>query len=102
MTVTAGFKFTSTLAAAVVLSLATITTANAACSDPAAPGVDWSGCVKKNAELVRADLSGADLGGAHLYEAKLGGANLTGADLSGAISPEGYVCAKGSIGTCNQ
>ena len=38
--------------------------ANAACSDPAGPGVDWSGCVLTHAYLYDANLSGADLSGA--------------------------------------
>ena len=48
--------------------------AEAACSDPPAPYVDWIGC----------DKSGADLSNANLRNADLTGANLTGANLSGA------------------
>ena len=57
----------------------------AACSDPAAPGVDWSGC----------DLTNRDL-----FDANLIGANLSGANLSGVIWVDGTFCAEGSVGQC--
>jgi hypothetical protein len=57
MIFTAGVKRTSILSAALVLSLAAITTANAACSDPAALGVDWEG---GGCQLTSANLTGAE------------------------------------------
>ena len=54
----------------------------AACSDPPAPGVDWSGCDKSGEDLPIADLSNADLSGADLSNINLIGANLTNADLT--------------------
>ncbi len=69
--------------------------ADAGCGDPPAPGVDWSGCVKANADLRGADLQDADLTGANLAGADLIGANvkntalvdvdLQGANLTGAM-----------------
>jgi len=88
----------------------------AACSDPAGPQVDWSGCDKTNAILFEANLTGADLTRAGLADATLTGADPTGADLTGANLTEvnlnsalltgatwtdGRVCAQGSIEVCN-
>jgi hypothetical protein len=58
-----------------------------ACTLPAAPQVNWSGCDKSGAWLRGADLKNADLGWARLNSAQLGGSNLAytrfeGADLS--------------------
>jgi uncharacterized protein YjbI with pentapeptide repeats len=83
MNFTTGLKRTSIYAATVVLSLAA-TTANAACWDPAAPGVDWNGCDKSFVRLVHGALSGADLRGADLSNAWLSGADLSRANLGGA------------------
>jgi uncharacterized protein YjbI with pentapeptide repeats len=83
MNFTIGLKRTSIYAATVVLSLAA-TTANAACWDPAAPGVDWNGCDKSFVRLVHGALSGADLRGADLSNAWLSGADLSRANLGGA------------------
>lgn len=94
MNFTAGLKRTSIYAATVVLSLAA-TTANAACSDPAAPRVDWSGCDKSGADLSDAWLRGADLSGANLF-----GADLTDANLRGATWTDARTCGEGSIGEC--
>ena len=58
--------------------------AHAACTDPAAPNVNWSGCDLSGADLSFADLSGADLTDAILYEANLMGADLSNADLTDA------------------
>ncbi len=57
----------------------------AACSDPAGPGVDWSGCDKSGINVGSLDLSGAILVGTNLAGAYFGNANLTGADLTNAI-----------------
>jgi uncharacterized protein YjbI with pentapeptide repeats len=95
MNFTTGLKRTSIYAATVVLSLAA-TTANATCSAPAAPGVDWRGCDKSHAYLIGANLSGADLSGADLS-----GADLSGADLRGAIFSDGRSCDGVSLGACN-
>ena len=40
--------------------------ASAACSDPAAPEVDWKGCDKRGADLAGADLQRANLSGIDL------------------------------------
>ena len=85
------------------LSLMTLPQARAACSDPAGPRVDWSGCELLGVDLVGADLSNADLRGANLegadlegidlrsanlWKANMRGANLSGADLRKANMPE--------------
>ncbi len=125
MTFIAGVKRTSIYAATVALSLAA-TTANAACSDPAAPNVNWRDCDKSGADLTnanlryadlaRTNLSGADLTGAILIEANLSYAgldstvlvganlrdvNLTGADLAYANWSIGRICKPGSVGKCD-
>ena len=51
----------------------------AACDSPPGPGVIWTGCDKRNAELT-----GLDLRGAVLLRTDLSGADLTGTRLSGA------------------
>jgi uncharacterized protein YjbI with pentapeptide repeats len=101
MTPTAIFGRTAFLAAALALSLTATSEAKAACSDPAAPEVDWSGCDKSNANLWNANLSGANLTDANLSYANLTDADLTYADLYGAMWPDGRVCAEGSMGACN-
>jgi uncharacterized protein YjbI with pentapeptide repeats len=88
---TVGLRCTSVLAAAVVLSLATTTTANAACSDAAAPKVDWGGCDKIDAHLSRANLTDASLTGAYLNGVYLNGANLTKANLTSANLTGAYL-----------
>ncbi len=121
MTAKAIFKRATLFAgAALALSLATASGAEAACTDPAGPMVDWSNCdlhganlidaILNSANLRQASLSGANLGGANLTIADLScahlrGANLTrahllGADLSHATWTDGRKCAKGSIGGC--
>jgi len=65
-------------------------TSLAACSDIAAPGVNWSGCDKNGINLENQDLSGAILTGIKLKDANLTGARLVNAelnfsDVSGAI-----------------
>jgi len=115
MIFTAGLKRTSIFAATIVLSLAATATANAACSDPAAPNVDWSGCDKERASLKNADLSGANLTGADLSDTDLANAILTSADLtnadlrradltstnlSGATWIDGRICAWRSFRVC--
>lgn len=55
-----------------------------ACDAPAAPGVKWCGCDKRDAVLFSADLRGADLRDADLRGAALNHANLSEADLRGA------------------
>jgi hypothetical protein len=89
MTFKTMFGRTAFLAAALALFLTAASEARAACSDPASPGVDWSGCDMPGADLSRADLSGAHLPGANLtgtnlFDANLSGANLSNADLTGA------------------
>jgi len=68
--------------------------AGPACDAPAAPGIDWSGCLFSAAQLANTDLSGARLQGtdlsgatlraAKLYEGTLSYANLSEANLRGA------------------
>jgi hypothetical protein len=106
---------------AILLTAAGICTGvNAACTDAAAPGVNWSGCNKNGIRVPGANLSGANLSGATFnptqkYEAdfsnanlsganftgsQISGANFAGANLSGAIWIDGKVCATPSIGGC--
>lgn len=56
--------------------------AHAACDDPPAELVNWSGCDLSDRDLQRATLVGADLSGAILHRANLYGALLTHANLS--------------------
>ena len=97
MTPTAIFGRTALLAAALVLLLATASGAQAVCSDPAAPYVDWSNCDKYGANLTNATLTNADLTNATLMD----NAGEYAADLSGATWTDGRVCAAGSMGACN-
>src|SRR5690348_18470319 len=75
----------------------------AACTDIAAPGVDWRRCnqdgrsfagqnlhgaVLRDASFAFADLSGADLSGVEAYHGKFLSANLAGAKLAGASLSE--------------
>ena len=97
------------------------TTAQAACSDPPLPRVDWHGCRKGGshlegvhldlANLTTADLKKANLTSATLTSAKLNAANLTGAILKGAnfegasVSPHtvwksGKNCTGYTVATC--
>jgi uncharacterized protein YjbI with pentapeptide repeats len=64
------------------LCLANTVGAHAACKDPPAPKVDWTGCHMGSADLHGADLRGARLSGAYLQHADIRGAKLAGADLS--------------------
>ena len=100
--------------------LAPVSSAFAACSDAAAPKVDWSLCDKKGknlqglnlqgANLMGAglqgtflsmtNLKGANLGGANLKGAHISGADLKGAKLFGAIWTDGRACRSGSVGKC--
>lgn len=56
--------------------------AHAACDDPPAELVIWSGCDLSDRDLQRATLVGADLSGAILQRANLYGALLTYANLT--------------------
>jgi len=108
--------------AALMFSAIAITSAQAACTDPAGPNVNWSGCNKNGIRVPGANLSGANLSNAlfgptakytaDFSRANLQGANFTGsnvptsvnfagADLSGATWVDGLVCAAGSIGKCS-
>ena len=79
------FKRATLLAcAALALSLATAPGAEAACSDPAGPKVDWSNCDLRSRHLTDVNLSGADLRRAVLRRANLTGANRSHANLAGA------------------
>ena len=66
------------------LSLVTTSVVWAACSDPAAPDVDWSGCDLSGANLYDVDLSRVNLEGANLTDANLESANLYQANLTDA------------------
>ena len=113
--------FTRFALAAVVAAFLVPQAAQAACGDPPAPKVNWSGCDKRGANLLvtnlrgadlsganlggailsRADLSGAILSDANLRAADLSGANLGGADLTGATWTGGKKkCLPRSIGDC--
>ena len=89
----------SRLLLAILALLAVGSAAQAACTDAAAPGVQWRRCLLDGSDLTGADLSGADLRDASFKRADLSGANLAkvqgrrakfvsgrlqGADLSGA------------------
>ena len=75
---------------AAALSLTLALPAMAACSDPARPGVDWSGCNKAATDLGYVDLSHADLSYADLHGARLDRTKWT----------DGRRCAVGSTGVC--
>ncbi len=51
--------------------------ANAACSDPARPGVDWSRCY-----FEERNLSGVDISGSRLRDARFNRADLSNSNLS--------------------
>ncbi len=85
MTPTTMFGRTAFLAAALALLLVTASGAQAACSDPAAPYVDWSNCDKYGAVLKRTDLKYASLKGTDLTLASLSYADLNNADLTYAV-----------------
>ncbi len=109
------------LLAALALAALTATSAQAACTDPAGPGVNWSGCNKNGIRVPGANLSGAnlsnatfsptakykadfsnaDLRGANFSGSTITSANFAGATLSGATWTNGQVCATPSVGTCN-
>lgn len=72
-----------TMAIAVVVNSLSVSAAQAACSDPPAPGVDWTRCDKSQSNLASAKLKGAKLEFANLQNA-----NLAGADLENAYLPE--------------
>jgi hypothetical protein len=80
-------KFTkiSTYSLFLLVGIMTIpAAAHAACSDPATPDVDWSGCDFAGSDLSDSDLTGADLSGGYFSGTNLSGAILVGADLSDA------------------
>lgn len=111
----------SRILATLALALVACTGAQAACTDAAGPGVNWSGCNKNGVRVAGANLSGANLSGALLgpadnrspdfSNANLSGANFkgaqirdanfAGANLSGATWTDGKVCATPSIGVCS-
>ncbi len=87
------------IAGAAVATLLLVPAVRAACTDAAAPGVDWRRCVQDGGEFAGKDLQGAalrdasfafaDLSGARLdkveaYHAKFINAKLAGAGLDGA------------------
>ncbi len=84
--------------------------ARAACGDPPAPDVDWSGCDKRGADLAGAnlqranlrqvDFSGADLSEANLWRAELSGAILKETILAGTSWWEGTICSDQSVSKC--
>ena len=110
----------SRILATLALALVACTGVQAACTDPAGPGVNWSGCNKNGVRVPGANLSGANLSGALLGPterylpdfsnanlsganfngAQIRGANFMGANLSGAIWTDGKICSTPSIGVC--
>jgi uncharacterized protein YjbI with pentapeptide repeats len=71
--------------AALGVAMFLASSAVAGCDDPAAAGVDWSGCNMQGQFLEGVDLQGATLRNTDFRGAILDGANLTGADLTGAM-----------------
>ena len=55
--------------------------AQAACYNGPAPGVDWSGCMKRHKYLADGDLTGANFERTNLSLSNLQGATLIGANL---------------------
>ena len=98
MTFKTKFGRTAFLAAALALFLTAASEARAACSDPASPGVDWSGCDMPGADLSGAHLPGANLSGANLFYADLSSANLTNANLTGATLSNAYLYGADTTG----
>lgn len=58
--------------------------AHAACDDPAAAGVDWSECRKRNLIMSEFDFSGSNFSRADLSSSDLRGSKLSGADFEKA------------------
>jgi hypothetical protein len=94
------------------LTLCAAFPAFAACSDPAGPGVDWTGCNLAGMNLSAANLPGANLTGANMQVTILVYANLmhanlknvdwAGTDLRGATWNDGHFCAETSPeGACD-
>ena len=54
----------------------------AACDDPAAPGVNWTGCDMSGMKLAGANLRGAILTRTNFEQADLSGARLDNVDLN--------------------
>lgn len=69
---------------ALAVCLTTSLPAMAACNDPAGPGVNWSGCLLNEINLVGANMNGANLSGADIANANFTNASFQGANLSGA------------------
>ena len=108
------------LLATLALAVASVTGVQAACTDPAGPNVNWSGCNKNGIRVPGANLSGADLSkatftptakynadfsnanlsGANFTGSTVTGANFSGANLAGAKWTDGRVCATPSVGSC--
>jgi hypothetical protein len=61
-----------------------LTSRAADCTEPPAPGINWSGCDRTSARLAGASLRSARLAGARLTGADLSRADLSYADLSGS------------------
>ena len=59
-------RFMSRILVSLALTLAATAGAQAACTDPAGPGVNWAGCNKNGIRVPGANLSGANLSGALL------------------------------------
>jgi uncharacterized protein YjbI with pentapeptide repeats len=72
-----GFMVAGTLAAGVLAALVGPGTAQAACTDPPAPGVNWQRCAFDGLEIAGVDLSGARLRDGSFFRS-----NLSGSDLS--------------------
>ena len=68
----------------VLSGVAMLPLAHADCSDPAAPGVNWSGCDFTGSDLSSLDLSGADLSSGDFTGSDFSDTILAGADLSDA------------------
>ena len=72
------------LLAALLLAMVAATGVQAACTDPAGPGVNWSGCNKNGLRVPGANLSGANLSNATFSPTTKHNADFSNADLTGA------------------
>lgn len=70
--------------AAAVLLASTLASAAADCQSVAEPGIDWSGCNRRNLSISGANLEGANAAGADLSATDLRDATLTSANLEKA------------------
>jgi uncharacterized protein YjbI with pentapeptide repeats len=69
----------------VLAALLFVSTAHAACHDPAGPGVDWSGCrVKDGLQLSGKAMTGANFSGSTVRFTDMSGADLSQSSFVGS------------------